>query len=63
MLYGPMDPNERFRARRDQTRRTKRRRRAAVLAFLLLIVIVVVMGARFVGDNQTAQTGAKPGAS
>ena len=30
-----MDPNERFRARRDQTRRTKRRRRAAVLAFLL----------------------------
>ena len=30
-----MDPNERFRARRDQTRRTKRRRRAAVLALLL----------------------------
>ena len=57
MLYGPMDPNERFRARRDQTRRTKRRRRAAVLAFLLLIVIALVMGARFVGDNQA---GAKP---
>jgi hypothetical protein len=52
-----MDPNERFRARRDQTRRTKRRRRAAVLAFFLLIVIAVVMGARFVGDNQA---GAKP---
>jgi len=52
-----MDPNERFRARRDQTRRTKRRRRAAVLAFLLLIVIALVMGARFVGDNQA---GAKP---
>ncbi len=54
MLYGPMDPNERFRARRDQTRRTKRRRRAAVLAFLLLAVIAVVMGARFVGANQQA---------
>ncbi len=54
MLYGPMDPNERFRARRDQTRRTKRRRRAAVLALLLLVVIAVVMGARFVGDNQAA---------
>jgi hypothetical protein len=54
-----MDPNERFRARRDQTRRTKRRRRAAVLAFLLLLVIVVVMGARFVGDNQAATAGAK----
>ena len=55
MLYGPMDPNERFRARRDQTRRTKRRRRAAVLALLLLVVIAVVMGARFVGDNQTTR--------
>jgi len=54
MLYGPMDPNERFRARRDQTRRTKRRRRAAVLALLLLVGIAVVMGARFVGENQSA---------
>ena len=53
-----MDPNERFRARRDQTRRTKRRRRAAVLAFLLLVVIAVVMGARFVGDKQPAAAGA-----
>ena len=44
MLYGPMDPNERFRARRDQTRRTKRRRRAAVLALLLLAVIAIVHG-------------------
>ena len=57
MLYGPMDPNERFRARRDQTRRTKRRRRAAVLALLLLGVIAVVMGARFVGDSRSSQPG------
>jgi hypothetical protein len=56
-----MDPNERFRARRDQTRRTKRRRRAAVLAFLLLIVIAVVMGARFVGDNQAPPAAKKSG--
>ena len=63
MLYGPMDPNERFRARRDHTRRTKRRRRAAVLALLLLVVIALVMGARFVGENRapTGQT-AKPAA-
>lgn len=54
MLYGPMDPNERFRARRGLNRRRKRRRRAAVLAFLLLAVIAVVMGARFVGDNRPA---------
>ena len=53
MLYGPMDPNERFRARRDQTRRTKRRRRAAVLALLLLAAIVIVMGARFVGSSES----------
>ena len=56
MLYGQMDPNERFRARRDKTRRTKRRRRAAVLAFLLLVVIALVMGARFVGENQAAKS-------
>ncbi len=49
-----MDPNERFRARRDQTRRTKRRRRAAVLALLLLAVIAIVMGARFVADGRPA---------
>ncbi len=59
MLYGPMDPNERFRVRRDQTRRVKRRRRAAVLALLLLVVIVVVMGARFVGNGQTTSSGAR----
>ena len=55
-----MDPNERFRARRDQTRRAKRRRRAAVLALLLVVVIVVVMGARFVGETPT---GASPSAA
>ncbi|MEO5633439.1 putative glycoside hydrolase [Gaiella sp.] len=59
MLYGPMDPNERFRARRDQTRRTKRRRRAAVLALLLVVVIAVAMGARFVGDASTIAPGVR----
>ena len=56
-----MDPNERFRARRDQTRRAKRRRRAAVLALLLVVVIVVVMGARFVGDTPTVSDQAAAG--
>jgi len=65
MLYGPMDPNERFRARRDQMRRRKRRRRAAVLALLLLVVIVLVMGARFkspshTGGPRTTATAAAP---
>ena len=56
MLYGPMDPNERFRARRDQTRRGKRRRRAAVLAVLLISVISVVLGARFVNEPRTTSS-------
>ena len=34
-----LDPNERFRARRDTVRRRKRRRRAAVAAILLLVVL------------------------
>ncbi len=54
MLYGPMDPNERFRARRDQTRRRKRRRRAAVLALLLVVVIAVAMGAQLIGNDPHA---------
>ena len=62
MLYGPMDPNERFRARRDQMRRTKRRRRAAVLALLLLVVIALVMGARFVSDTKTVVPRTAPAA-
>ncbi len=44
MLYGSMDPNERFRARRDQTRRRKRRRRAALLGVPLLAVVVLGAG-------------------
>jgi len=63
MLYGPMDPNERFRARRDQTRRKKRRRRAAVLALLLVAVIAVVMGARFVSENQSTGAPAPDGSA
>jgi len=63
MLYGPLDPNERFRARRDRTRRAKRRRRAAVLAFLLAVVIAVAMGARFVGDAPTSSAGARGSAT
>jgi hypothetical protein len=51
MLYGPMDPNERFRARRNRIRRTKRRRRAVVLALLLAIVIAVAMGAQLIGGD------------
>jgi hypothetical protein len=64
MLYGPIDPNERFRARREQMRRKKRRRRAAVLAAFLLVAIALMMGARFVGESPTdASTGSTAGSA
>jgi hypothetical protein len=46
MLYGSMDPNERFRARRDQTRRRKRRRRATLVGVPLLALVVLGAGWR-----------------
>jgi hypothetical protein len=47
MLYGPIDPNERFRARREEIRRRRRRRRALVFLAALVIVLAVGAGARF----------------
>ena len=51
MLYPSMDPNERFRARRDTVRRRKRRRRAAVAAILLLVVLAVAGGMTLAGKS------------
>jgi hypothetical protein len=51
MLYGSMDPNERFRARRAHHRRRKRRRRAAAFGLGLVAVLAVGAGAQFVGGN------------
>jgi hypothetical protein len=56
MLYGPMDPNERFRARRAEIRRRKRRRRAAAFGVLLAVLIAVAAGARF-GMSESAKAG------
>jgi hypothetical protein len=55
MLFPPIDPNERFRARRAATRRRKRLRRAAAAGTVLLAVLLLGMGAQFVGTNPTAQ--------
>jgi hypothetical protein len=44
MLYGSLDPNERFRARRADSRKRRRRRRAAVLAVALAAVLAVGAG-------------------
>jgi len=47
MLYGSMEPNERFRARRDQARRRRRRRRATLLGLVLVGVIAFAAGWQF----------------
>ena len=60
MLFEPLEPNERFRARRDAARRRKRRRRTAVVGTLLTGVLGLAVGAKVVtGDEQLAQA-AKP---
>jgi hypothetical protein len=61
MLYPSLDPNERFRARRDAVRRRKRRRRAAVAAILLLAVLALAGGMTLAGKGQ--QTGARQAGS
>jgi hypothetical protein len=58
VLYGPIDPNERFRARREEIRRRKRRRRAAALALLLVVLLAVGAGARY-GMTERSATAAK----
>ncbi|HEY7729769.1 MAG TPA: putative glycoside hydrolase [Gaiellaceae bacterium] len=60
MLYGPMEPNERFRARRAEIRRRRRRRRAAALGLLLLVLIAVGVGARYGMTDATKATQAGP---
>ena len=49
MLFPPIDPNERFRARRAAVRRRKRLRRAGVIGILLVGVALLGAGAQLVG--------------
>ena len=61
MLYGPIDPNERFRSRREAIRRRKRRRRAGVLGLLLAVVLAFGAGARYgIGGGTTQKAAAVP---
>jgi hypothetical protein len=48
MLFEQMEPNERFRARRENARRRRRRRRAVAVGFLLAVTASLAAGARFV---------------
>jgi len=57
MLYPSMDPNERFRARRDAVRRRKRRRRAVVAAVLLVGVLALAGGMTLAGKSEQRGAG------
>jgi hypothetical protein len=54
MLFPPIDPNERFRARRAAARRRKRLRRSALIAALLAAVALLGVGAQYVSGGPSA---------
>jgi hypothetical protein len=51
MLLEPVDPNERFRARRRQARRRQTFRRLTLLAIVTLAAAGATLGARFLGED------------
>jgi hypothetical protein len=64
MLFEQMEPNERFRARRDAARRRRQRRRAVAFGLLLGVTATATLGARFVIDDEsTAAPAAEPQAA
>jgi hypothetical protein len=53
MLFPPIDPNERFRARRAAVRRRKTLRRGALIGALLVVVALLGAGAQLVGGTES----------
>jgi len=60
MLFEPLEPNERFRARRDAARRRKRQRRSALVGILLTGVLGLAAGAKVVTAEERAAQATKP---
>lgn len=54
-----LDPNQRFRMRRDQARRRRRIRHASIVAVVAVSAAALALGARFLGPSE--RTGADPG--
>jgi hypothetical protein len=63
MLYPSLDPNERFRDRRETARRRKRRRRAVVAGILLLAVLALAGGMTLAGKSGKTGAGTGPRAA
>ena len=63
MLFEPLEPNERFRARRAAARRRQRRRRTIAVGVLLTGLFGVAAGAKVItGDEPGVQASTKPAA-
>ena len=60
MLFEQMEPNERFRKRREDARRRRRRRRAVLVGLLLGVTASLAAGARFVIGDDAASNAAVP---
>jgi hypothetical protein len=58
MLFEPLEPNERFRARREAARRRTRRRRQTAAAILLGGVASVALGAKVITGEEAQRPGA-----
>jgi hypothetical protein len=63
MLFEPLEPNERFRARREAARRRTRRRRRTAAAVLLGGVASVALGAKVITGEGTQRPGATTAAA
>jgi hypothetical protein len=55
MLFEPLEPNERFRARREAARRRRRRRRTALIGLLLAGVLSVAVGSTVITGKEGKQ--------
>ena len=54
MLFQPLEPNERFRARREAARRRQRRRRSVAVALLLTVLLGLAAGATVITGHEPA---------
>ena len=60
MLFEPLEPNERFRARREAARRRQRQRRSLLVGLLLTAVLGLAAGAKVVTGDEVSKQTAKP---
>jgi hypothetical protein len=63
MLFEPLEPNERFRARRAAARRRRRLRRSAAIGVLLAAVASVALGSKTITGNERQEHAAPTAAA